>query len=191
MPAQKLTLAHLYPDVMNVYGDRGNAIALRYRCEARGIELEVVDVGVGDALPDDYDLLMIGGGQDREQRHIAEDLSAKGPRIRGAIDGGLPALAVCGGFQLFGERYVDAEGDVVPGIGVFAMETRHPGTAAERAIGNVLLRTDFGEVVGFENHGGRTYLAEGQEAFGDVIEGRGNNADDGSEGARAMGHAHG
>ncbi len=181
----RLRLAHLYADVMNVYGDRGNAIALRYRCEARGIALDVDGIGIGEAFdPGDYDLLIIGGGEDREQRRIADDLVARGPAIRPAVEGGLPALAVCGGFQLLGERYVDADGGVLPGIGVFRMETRHPGEGAERAIGNVLLQTDFGEVVGFENHGGRTWLGDGQEPFGTVVEGRGNNGGDGSEGAR-------
>ena len=181
----KIRLAHLYPDVMNIYGDRGNAIALRYRCEARGIEFEAGAIEVGDELaPAEYDILMIGGGQDREQGRIADDLVAKGPAIRAAVDEGLPTLAVCGGFQLFGERYVDADGGIIPGIGVFDMETRHPGAGAERATGNVLLRTEFGEVIGFENHGGRTYLGDGQGRFGEVIEGRGNNAQDRSEGAR-------
>ena len=182
----RLRLAHLYADVMNVYGDRGNAIALRYRCEARGIAFEVEGIGIGDAFdPDEYDLVIIGGGEDREQRRIADDLVGRGTAIRSAIENGLPALAVCGGFQLFGERYVDADGGVLPGIGVFGMETRHPGEGEERAIGNVLLQTGFGEVVGFENHGGRTWLAEGQEPFGTVIAGRGNNGKDGSEGARS------
>ena len=181
----RLRLAHLYADVMNVYGDRGNAIALRYRCEARGIALDVEGIGIGEAFePEAYDLLIVGGGEDREQRRIADELVARGPAIRSAIEAGLPALAVCGGFQLFGERYVDADGGVLPGIGVFRMETRHPGERAERAIGNVLLRAELGEVVGFENHGGRTWLEDGQEPFGTVIAGRGNNGEDGSEGAR-------
>jgi len=181
----RLRLAHLYADVMNVYGDRGNAIALRYRCEARDIALDVDGIGIGEAFdPGEYDLVIIGGGEDREQRRIADDLAGRGPAIRSAIEEGLPALAVCGGFQLFGERYVDADGGVLPGIGVFRMETRHPGEGAERAIGNVLLQTGFGEVVGFENHGGRTWLDDGQEPFGTVIAGRGNNGKDGSEGAR-------
>ena len=181
----RLRLAHLYADVMNVYGDRGNAIALRYRCEARGIALDVDGIGIAEAFdPQAYDLLIVGGGEDREQRRIAADLVARGPAIRAAVEEGLPALAVCGGFQLFGERYVDADGGVLPGIGLFRMETRHPGEGAERAIGNVLLRTDLGEVVGFENHGGRTWLDDGQERFGTVVAGRGNNGRDGSEGAR-------
>lgn len=183
--AHRLRIAHLYPDVMNIYGDRGNIIALRYRCEARGIAVEVDEIGVGDPFaPADYDIVLMGGGQDREQRRIASDLAAKGPALREAIDGGLPALAVCGGFQLFGHRYVDHEGDIIPGIGVFDLETRHPGPTADRCIGDVVLETASGPVVGFENHGGRTYLAPGQEPFGHVRHGFGNNADDGTEGAR-------
>lgn len=182
---RSLRLAHLYPDVMNIYGDRGNVLALRYRCEARGIELEIDEINIGDPFePADYDLVLIGGGQDREQRRIADDLVEKGAAIREAVDGGLPALAVCGGFQLFGHRYVDHEGGVIPGIGVFDMETRHPGPRADRCIGDVVLATEVGEMVGFENHGGRTYLAPGQAPFGTVKRGFGNNAEDRHEGAR-------
>ncbi|KAA0221240.1 MAG: glutamine amidotransferase [Chloroflexi bacterium CFX7] len=180
-----LRLVHLYPGVMNIYGDRGNVLALKYRCERRDIALEVREIEIGDPFdPDGADLVLIGGGQDREQRRIADDLVARGPALRDAIAGGLPLLAVCGGFQLFGHRYVDHEGGVIPGIGVFDMETRHPGPRAGRCIGDVVVDTEFGEIVGFENHGGRTYLAPGQAPFGRVLRGFGNNATDGSEGAR-------
>lgn len=181
----EIRAAHLYPDVMNIYGDRGNLIALRYRCEARGLAFRLVDVNIGDQWdPADTDIVVIGGGQDREQRRIADDLAARGPALRAAIDHGLPALAVCGGFQLFGHRYVDHDGGVIPGIGVFDLETRHPGPIADRCIGDVVLETELGEVVGFENHGGRTYLALDQAPFGRVVRGFGNNAEDGFEGAR-------
>jgi CobQ-like glutamine amidotransferase family enzyme len=180
-----LRLAHLYPDVMNIYGDRGNVIALRYRCEARGIALDVCDINVDDEFdPEAFDLVLMGGGQDREQRRIADDLVARGPALKRAVDEGLPVLAVCGGFQMFGNRYIDQKGGVIPGIGVFDLETRHPGALADRCIGDVVLATDVGEVVGFENHGGRTYLAPGQAPFGTVRRGFGNNAEDGAEGAR-------
>lgn len=181
----RLRLAHLYPDVMNIYGDRGNVLALQQRCAARGIDLAVVAVSIGDPFePAEIDLVLIGGGQDREQRRIAADLEGKGPALREGVEEGLPVLAVCGGFQLFGQRYVDHQGGVIPGIGVFDLETRHPGPRADRCIGDVVLATEFGELVGFENHGGRTYLAAGQEAFGRVVRGFGNNATDASEGAR-------
>ncbi len=181
----ELRVAHLYPDVMNIYGDRGNVIALKYRCEARGIGFALTEVSVGDPFdPAEFDLILIGGGQDREQRRIAEDLVDRGPGIREAVEDGLPVLAVCGGFQLFGHRYVDHEGGIIPGIGVFDLETRHPGPIADRCIGDVVMETPLGEVVGFENHGGRTYLAAGVEPFGKVRKGFGNNAEDGGEGAR-------
>src|SRR3990172_4614026 len=181
----ELRVAHLYPDVMNIYGDRGNVIALRYRCEARGIAFHLGEVNIGDPFdPGEFDLVVVGGGQDREQRRIADDLVARGPALKAAIDDGLPALAVCGGVQLFGNRYVDPHGGIIPGIGVFDVETRHPGPRADRCIGDVLLATEFGEVVGFENHGGRTFLGPGQEPFGRVERGYGNNGEDGAEGAR-------
>ncbi len=180
----ELRVAHLYPDVMNLYGDRGNAIAIRARCARRGIGCTVRPVAIGDRFdPGDADLVLIGGGQDREQRRVAPDLLARGPALREAVEGGLPVLAVCGGFQLFGHRYVDHEGGSIPGIGVFDAETRHPGPAADRCIGDIVVETRFGEVAGFENHGGRTYLAPGQEPFGRVRLGYGNNGEDGTEGA--------
>lgn len=170
---------------MNIYGDRGNVIALRYRCEARGIAFHLSEVNVGDPFDvAQFDVVLIGGGQDREQRRIADDLVARGDGIRGAVDDGMPMLAVCGGFQLFGHRYVDNEGGAIPGIGVFDLETRHPGPIADRCIGDVILETREGDVVGFENHGGRTYLGAGQEPFGRVKRGAGNNHEDGTEGAR-------
>tara|TARA_Y100000588_G_scaffold355075_1_gene409959 strand:+ start:1072 stop:1806 length:735 start_codon:yes stop_codon:yes gene_type:complete len=170
---------------MNVYGDQGNASALRYRCEARGITLEIASISIGETFdPRDYDLLIVGGGEDREQRRIADDLTKRGGAIRSAIAAGLPALAVCGGFQLFGNSYVGSDGKALPGIGVFRMETIHPGNKTKRSIGNVLLQTEFGEVVGFENHGASTWLDNREERFGTVVVGRGNNGEDGSEGAR-------
>ncbi|WP_322796648.1 hypothetical protein [Tepidiforma sp.] len=181
----ELRVAHLYPGVMNLYGDRGNALALRTRAERRGIACTIIPVNIGDPFdPGAVDLLLIGGGQDREQRRIAPDLLQRGPAIREAVDAGLPALAVCGGYQLFGHRYIDHDGSIIPGIGVFDLETRHPGPIADRCIGDVVVETPFGEVVGFENHGGRTYLAPGQEPFGAVVAGFGNNAADRTEGAR-------
>lgn len=183
--SMRIRVAHLYPDVMNIYGDRGNVIALRHRCEARGIAFEVVDINIGDPFdPADFDIVLMGGGQDREQRRIADDLVARGPALRKAADEGMPGLAVCGGYQLFGHRYVDHEGGVIPGIGLFDLETRHPGPRADRCIGDVVVQTPQGEVAGFENHGGRTYLAPGQAPLGRVRRGFGNNAEDGTEGAR-------
>ena len=178
----------LYPDVMNVYADRGNLIALEDRCRAHGLALEVAAVGLGDPLPADADLVLIGGGQDREQERIAEDLLARGPQIREWVEGGTAVLAVCGGFQLFGRSYRAASGRTFPGIEVFDAVTVAPGAGWERCIGDVLVESSVpgvGEVVGFENHGGRTYLGPGAQPFARVRYGFGNNGDDGTEGALA------
>jgi len=176
----------LYPEVMDVYADRGNLIALRARATAHGIALEVTSVGLGDRLPEDTDLVLIGGGQDAEQRRVAADLAARGPQLRGWVEEGAGVLAVCGGFQLFGHGYRTAEGEELPGIGVFDVTTVAPPSEWERCIGDVLALSeleDVGELVGFENHGGRTYLGAQARPFARVLFGHGNNGDDSSEGA--------
>jgi CobQ-like glutamine amidotransferase family enzyme len=184
---QSIRLAHLYPTLMNLYGDRGNIITLRRRCEARGIELRVTDLGLGDLFdPEAYDLVFIGGGQDREQRRITDDLlSVKGGPIRAAADAGMPMLTVCGGYQLFGRSYQPAAGEELPGLGIFPIRTVHPGEDAPRCIGNVEAAWAGGALVGFENHGGRTYLDAGARPLARVAAGYGNNGDDGTEGAIA------
>jgi CobQ-like glutamine amidotransferase family enzyme len=171
---------------MDVYADRGNLIALRQRCRAHGVALEVTSVGLGDPLPAEADLILIGGGQDAEQRRVAPDLLARGERLRAWVDEGTAALAICGGFQLFGHAYRTSEGEELPGIGVFDVTTVAPPPGWERCIGDVLADSNLegvGEVVGFENHGGRTYLGPGARAFARVRFGHGNNGDDASEGA--------
>ena len=186
-PSYTIRLAHLYPTLMNLYGDRGNIIALRRRCEARGIALELHELGLGDPFdPDAYDLVFIGGGQDREQRRIAEDLlNVKGEPIRDAAEGGMPMLTVCGGYQLFGRSYQPAAGDELPGLGIFPIRTVHPGEDARRCIGNVEVQWEGGTLVGFENHGGRTFIEEGESVrpLARVVAGYGNNGEDGTEGA--------
>ncbi len=190
----KLTVGHLYADLMNVYADRGNIISLRRRCEWRGIELAVEAIGLGEP-PDrlsGVDLLFIGGGQDREQKMVAADFEATGKAeaVRQAIADGLPALAVCGGYQLFARYYRPAEGPDLPGIGVFDAVTVHKGANVPRCIGNVVVEWDGSTLVGFENHGGRTYLGSGCRPLGKVVVGFGNNAEDGWEGA-VVGSAYG
>ncbi len=179
-----LRLAHLYPDLMNLYGDRGNIITLRQRCAARGITLTVVEIGIGDPFDTRcFDLIFMGGGQDREQQRIAQDLQAKGPAIRAAVADGTPALAVCGGYQLFCRSYQLGRGEELPGIGIFPARTLHGGEGTPRCIGNVEAEWDGGTLVGFENHGGRTYLDAGATPLARVRSGYGNNGDDGTEGA--------
>lgn len=180
-----LRLAHLYPKQMNIYGDRGNIIALRRRCEVRGIEFEVTELDVADAYDvDAYDLVFIGGAQDREQKRVADDLlEKKGDALRQAVERDVVMLTVCGGYQLFGRFYRDADGTELPGIGILDLHTAHPGPDAKRFIGNVVVEWNGGTLVGFENHGGRTHLGEGVKPLAKVVAGYGNNGRDGYEGA--------
>jgi CobQ-like glutamine amidotransferase family enzyme len=180
-----LRLAHLYPTLMNLYGDRGNIITLRRRCEARGIALEIDEIGLGEAFEQErYDLIFIGGGQDREQARIAQDLvDLKGPGLHAAVEGGTPTLAVCGGYQLLGRSYQTGTGQELPGLGIFPIRSVHAGDDAPRCIGNVEAEWDGGTLVGFENHGGRTYLDAGATPLARVRSGFGNNGEDGTEGA--------
>ena len=194
MAINGLRLVYLYSSLMNIYGDLGNVRCLVQRCRWRGIDLVVDEVGVRQ--PYDFaraDLLFMGGAQDRQQKLVAVDLvEEKGPALRQAVEDGLPGLIVCGGYQLFGRYYRPAEGPDVPGLGVFGMHTVHPGAHAARCIGNIALRWTGNHpanlsstLVGFENHGGRTYLEEGTAALGRVLVGGGNNHEDGGEGAVA------
>jgi lipid II isoglutaminyl synthase (glutamine-hydrolysing) len=180
----KLTLGHLYPDQLNLYGDRGNIVTLRRRCQLRGIEMRVVGLGMGDALaPDEYDMLFIGGGQDKEQAPVAQDLyEIKGIGLWAAIEDDMPVLAVCGGYQLLAHYYRPAEGPDMRGLGVFDAWTIHKGPRIPRCIGNIAINWNGSTLVGFENHGGRTYLGTAKP-LGKVLKGYGNNAEDLTEGA--------
>ncbi|MGH2508343.1 MAG: type 1 glutamine amidotransferase [Ktedonobacteraceae bacterium] len=183
-PQITLTLGHLYPDQLNLYGDRGNILTLRQRCQWRGIRLRVIELGIGDALdPDAYDMLFIGGGQDREQAPVAQDLyEIKSIGLWAAIEDDMPVLAVCGGYQLLAHYYRPASGPDMKGLGVFDAWTVHRGARAPRCIGDVAITWNGQTLVGFENHGGQTYLGTAQP-LGKVLKGHGNNAQDGSEGA--------
>jgi CobQ-like glutamine amidotransferase family enzyme len=183
----KIALGHLYPEYLNIYADRGNIAVLAQRAAWRGIELEVRAVSLGDPLvPGEHDLLYVGGGQDREQALVAPDLAARGDSLREAIDNGTAALAVCGGYQLFGRFYRDQAGVELPGAGVFDLHTTAGGT---RMIGDVLLDCELapGErsaLAGFENHAGRTVLGPSAEPLGRVVAGFGNDGESGYEGCR-------
>ena len=168
---------------MNIYGDRGNVISLVQRAKWRGIESEVVDINLGEPIPDDIDIFFFGGGQDQEQVAVSRDLSgAKGDALRRAIDDGAAMLAICGGYQLLGHEYRPWDADPLPGIGVFDVTSE---AGPERFIGNVVVDTGmWGSLVGFENHSGLTWLGEGAETMGRVRVGKGNNGKDGTEGAR-------
>ena len=185
--ATPLRLLALYPEQMNIYADRGNIVFLQRRCEWRGIGFSYTPAGPGESFdPGAHDLIYIGGGQDRDQLLVAEDMrETKRDAIAAAVDDGAALLAVCGGYQLLGHTY-QLEGETVEGLGLADLETiREPG---ERLIGNVEIEVDLGEgprvLAGFENHGGRTYLGEGAEPLGRVLHGFGNNGKDGLEGVR-------
>ena len=179
-----LTVGHLYPDQLNLYGDRGNIITLRQRCRQRGVILRVIGLGIGDALaPDEYDMLFIGGGQDKEQAPVAQDLyEMKGIGLWAAIEDNMPVLAVCGGYQLLAHYYRPAEGPDMRGLGVFDAWTIHKGARVPRCVGDVAISWNGMTLVGFENHGGRTYLGT-TKPLGKVLKGSGNNAEDSTEGA--------
>ena len=185
-------ICHLYPDELNIYADRGNIAVFRQRLAWRGHALEVIEAGIGQAIPDDADLYYLGGGQDRDQMIVAEDLaSAKADVLHGAVAGEAVLLAVCGGYQLAGHGYTGVDGTRMPGIGLLDADTV-AGTT--RLIGDVVISVELPgapiTVVGFENHAGRTRLGPGSLPFGRVVHGHGNNDEDGSEGAvsgRAIG----
>jgi CobQ-like glutamine amidotransferase family enzyme len=192
----RLTIHHLYADMMNLYGDRGNVIAIKKRAEWRGIPVDIVDVRLAEGIrsTDSADLFLFGGGQDREQALLAEDLSGtKGADLRAIVEDGGVVMGVCGGYQLMGHYYETPEGQKLPGVGIFDMHTRpHRGEDEARLIGNVLARVRVPEdedvvreIAGFENHGGRTELGE-TEPLAEIIVGYGNNGRDGTEGARRL-----
>jgi CobQ-like glutamine amidotransferase family enzyme len=170
---------------MNVYGDRGNIICLERRCRLRGIELEVTPLGLRAPLePDAFDMLFMGGAQDREQRLVSDDLvQVKGAALRELAEAGVVVLAVCGGYQLSGHFYRGADGEELRGAGILDIQTVHPGPKAKRLIGNLVARWQGGELAGFENHGGRTYLGPGCEPLAKVVSGFGNDGESGFEGA--------
>lgn len=177
----KLIIGWLYASTMNIYGDRGNVIALKRRAEWRGIPVDVREIGIGDPIPRDVDCFFWGGGQDQEQIAVSEDLRGeKGHALREAVEDGAALLAVCGGYQLLGHEYRPHDAAVLPGIGLIdAVSTAGP----ERFIGNVVIESQWGELVGFENHSGLTTLGPGVSPMGRVRVGRGNNGRDGAEGA--------
>ncbi|MBN9613215.1 MAG: glutamine amidotransferase, partial [Actinobacteria bacterium] len=168
---------------MNIYGDRGNVLALARRARAYGFSPRVVEVNPGDPLPEHIDIMIGGGGQDSGQGRVAIDLQQRADAIRALADDGTPMLMICGLYQLFGHRFLTHEGEELTGIGVLDVETRG---GDERMIGNIVMQSDaFGEVIGFENHSGDTVLGPGSTPLGRVIQGAGNNPRDGVEGARS------
>jgi CobQ-like glutamine amidotransferase family enzyme len=188
----RLRVCALYPDVMNIYADRGNLLMLERRCAWRGIGFAVTAAGFGAAVdPGAHDLFYLGGGQDRDQRLCALDLvQTKRDALHAAADGGAIVLGVCGGYQLLGHGYALAD-EVIPGLGLVDLETvRSDGP---RLIGNVAIEVDLHDdgrrrvLAGFENHAGHTHLGAGEQPLGRVLKGHGNTGGSGAEGVRRGG----
>jgi CobQ-like glutamine amidotransferase family enzyme len=186
----QLRLAYFYPSLMNLYGNRGNVQTLALRCRRRGIELLIEEIGIGDQTNmTDFDLAVFGGGNGKEQQKIGQDLfETKINNLRAAIEDGLVTLTICGGFHLFGEYYRPLEGPVLKGISIFDARTEG---SKKRAAGDIIIRSELKngkalELIGFENHSGRTYLGPGCRPLGRVISGFGNNGRDKTEGARYL-----
>ena len=185
MIARTLRVCSLYPELMNIYADRGNIAVLRARCAWRGIGFELAASSVGDTFdPGAHDLFYMGGGQDRDQAAVARDMVAtKREALHEAAVRGAVVLAVCGGYQLLGSAYQLGD-EELPGVGLVDLRTvREPGP---RLIGNCAIEADVGSgprvIAGFENHGGRSYLGEREQPLGRVLRGHGNNGNDGFEG---------
>jgi len=195
-----LTIGHLYPDLMSIYGDRGNVIALAQRARWRGVDVTVRPYLLGEPLdPDEVDILFIGGGQDRQQMLVCQDLQGvKQGAIKAAVESGVVLLAICGGYQLLGHYFLAVTGENLPGLGLLDV---HTIGGKKRCIGNLIVEVDLRswasampantrspvsnlQLIGFENHSGRTYLGPGAQPLGRVIAGFGNNGEDGYEGAR-------
>lgn len=180
-----LVILHLYPEHMNLYGDRGNVLTLMRRAQWRGIEVEVKTLGPGQAVDwGDVDLLFMGGGEDVHQAQIAPDFLHRLPDLKAVLSDGVPMLAICGAYQLLGHYYQTQDGQKLPGLGVLDVTTE-PGSP--RAIGDVVsemvLPIAPSTLVGFENHGGRTRLGSLAKPLAHVRKGQGNNGQDGTEGA--------
>ena len=209
----KISIGWFYPDLMSTYGDRGNVMCLSSRCTWRGIDVEIEEITLETRakVVSQCDLLFVGGAQDRQQKIVEQDLrEGKGAAIKETVERGIPGLYICAAYQLFGHSYQPAEGETLEGLHIFDVESKHPGKGKERCIGNIVatLPNEFFNsassvqrlasreekmtkdkkepltIVGFENHGGRTYLGDGVQALAKVIKGFGNNGEDGTDGFR-------
>jgi len=181
MSKQIITIVQLYPKDMNIYGDHGNLLVLQRRLEWYGYEPNIIHYNVGDAFPADVDIVIGGGGQDSGQEVIHKDLVKIGPKLKALAEKGVPMLLVCGLYQLFGNFFKTLNGKTLTGIGILDVETH--GTN-ERLIGNIITSSEaFGDIIGYENHSGQTYLGKNAIPFATVLKGAGNNAKDGHEGA--------
>ena len=181
----ELKICHLYPDVLNLYGDRGNVICMEKRLQWRGIDVVTTGVSIGQKLDAaEHDLFFIGGGQDFEQEVLLGDLGqGKTAELKAAVEDGAPVLAICGGYQMLGTSYKTWDGHQCDFTGILDIYTEG---AKERMIGNYAFTCEELDttIVGFENHSGKTYLGSAVKPMGKVLFGNGNNGSDGTEGAR-------
>ena len=193
-----LIIGWLYPELMSTYGDRGNIIVLQKRCEWRGIQTEIkkLDAGFDHKRLTTCDLLFMGGAQDKQQKIVSNDLNEeKIKTLRERIESGIPGLYICGAYQFLGKYYKEADGTIIPCLNILDLYTENPGVNRPRLIGNIAVESQgvvagapsrcnrSYTLVGFENHGGRTYLGENVKPLGKVIVGFGNNEKDKTEGA--------
>ncbi len=178
----KLTIVQLYPRDMNIYGDWGNVLTVIRRAQWHGYEPALIEYNPGDAFPVDVDIIIGGGGQDAGQDKIQADLLKLKPRLQELTNTDTPMLVICGLYQMFGNFFRTKDGHEIKGIGIFDIET-HGGP--ERMIGNIVTESaEFGQIIGYENHSGQTFLSENVQPLGKVIKGAGNNGKDEFEGAR-------
>ncbi len=174
----KIKILHMYADMLDLYGDSGNMEIISYRCKMRGIECCIDKYSVDSEIPDfgSYDLIYIGGGADLEQQHISDDLQKCRDGIENAYKNGSFLFLICGGYQLMGKYYRDADGNDIPGLGIFDYYTIAEPNRRKRCIGNIVVRTEFTgkvvDIVGFENHGGQT--KDVKTPLGSVLYGHGN-----------------
>jgi lipid II isoglutaminyl synthase (glutamine-hydrolysing) len=181
-----ITIGWLYPELMSTYGDRGNIIALKERCIWRGINVNVLELNVNfnEANLKKCDLLMMGGAQDKQQEAVSKDLLKKKKVLQKMIEENVPGIYICGAYQFLGKYYKEANGNIINCLGIFDLYTESEGEKTARLIGNMIFENkNLGKIIGFENHGGRTYLGENIKTFGKVIKGFGNNGQDQTEGA--------
>lgn len=181
MTNQTINILHLYSHDMNIYGDRGNILCLQRRLEWYGYIPNIIEYNQGDKFPDDVDIIVGGGGQDSGQNKIKSDLLLIGPHLRKLADDGIPMLVICGLYQLFGKFFKTADSETIEGIGLFDIETY---AKPERLIGNIVTHSEqFGDIIGYENHSGQTFLGQNVHTLGRVRLGAGNNTVDVSEGS--------
>lgn len=174
-------IVHLYPHDMNIYGDTGNRIILENRLKWRGISVRSSLVNQGDKLPTDADIIIGGGGQDKGQQAVEVDLLRKSTDLKKMSQNGVTMLMICGMYQLFGDCFITKDKKQIKGIGILPLHTE---ASEQRMIGNIVVSTEFGDIVGYENHSGKTYLHEGCSPLGKIVRGYGNNGEDKTEGAR-------